>query len=89
MQDARPRTERTGDDDDGCQHPGTRHPTLTPGIITCYCQHGRCLGVAMMHRVESEATAFRFLLALFKTSMSSTCWTDPLFCAAETLCVRL
>jgi hypothetical protein len=66
----------SGKSDDVCNHGSSKHKSLTPGIITCYCEHGRCLGAAMMVNPENPKTAFRFLLALFKTSTRSLTLVD-------------
>ena len=43
---------------DSCQKCVKRCPGLTPGIFTCFCPHGICLGFSIMERFEGPSTAF-------------------------------
>ena len=78
--------EEKGSTGDSCQKCVKRCPGLTPGIFTCFCPQGICLGFSILERFEGPSTAFELLFQRFPVAPGTLIYDNA--CNLSKYCLR-
>lgn len=57
---------RTRDEQQGCSKCSRKHARWTPGVLTLFCAHGKCLGCHLMTDQEGPRQVFDLIYTRFK-----------------------
>lgn len=69
-----------------CRKNSSRHPSMTPGLVTFYCPHGINLGFQIMQTPESPKTIFDVLMMRFKRMPKLIIYDNA--CHLHTYCLK-